>query len=434
MIMKHIKRIALLSLSLVMALSIISTSFFTSSVSAKTKANCDYNFYAQQDFGEFSDPCDSATCSTSTDKNVTINSDNKDYAGDTILSEAELKGIKENQSVYEEAAKEADMPWQAIAVIHLRETRLSKTNPANGQGIYQDYAKLNGPYPAGKVDDKEFLRQTIWAAKFLKAKATNPELFAKGDAGQVKDAFFGYNGRAGVYIDQAKALGFDEGYEGSPYVVNKIDKKRDPEENPTKWGQIKADGGSLVYPANSDHGAYVIYASLAGLKSNDCESTLSGTLNENIVKLAEAELKLWKDGELSPGNKGTESKPAYDFQKYTYDQQGDWCAWFVSYILKGAGKPVDSSDTPDWPSVGTFLNESSKLGFEVHEKGDSYKPKPGDFAIYGNHTHINIVTGYDKDGKMLTIGGNQGSTPYSNSSVTENIGYGESATYYVEVK
>jgi len=430
MMIRRAKKLVLFSLSLVMAISIISTSFFTSSASAKT-TNCDYNFYAQQDFGEFSDPCDAATCSTATDKNVTVNADNKDYAGDTILSSAELKGIKENQPIYEKAAKEADMPWQAIAVIHLRETRLSKTNPANGQGIYQDYAKSNGPYPEGKVSEDEFLRQTIWAAKFLKAKATKPELFAKGDANQVKDAFFGYNGRAGVYIDQAKALGFDEGYDGSPYVVNKIDKERDPDANPTKWGQIKADGGGIVYPANSDHGAYVIYASLAGLKSNDCESSLSGSLNEKIVKTAQSELKLWENGTLKPNNSSYKEN---DYQKYTYGTAGDWCAWFVSYVLKQAGKPVDSSDTPDWPSVGTFLNESSKLGFVVHPKGDGYEPKPGDFAIYSGHSHINIVTGYNEKDEMLTIGGNQGSVPYTTSSVTANIGYGESATSYVEVK
>ena len=86
----------------------------------------------------------------------------------------------------------------------------------------------------------------------------------------VKYGFFAYNGVANVYKNQSTKLGFTSvqanNGEGSPYVMNRYDKMRDPTVEPTKsngtWGQIKTDGGALSYPANSDYGAYVVYCSL----------------------------------------------------------------------------------------------------------------------------------------------------------------------------
>ena len=86
----------------------------------------------------------------------------------------------------------------------------------------------------------------------------------------VKYTFFAYNGIATVYKTQATSLGFSDAQakngEGSPYVMNRADAKRDPTVEPTKsnntWGQIKTDNGSLSYPANTDYGAYVVYCAL----------------------------------------------------------------------------------------------------------------------------------------------------------------------------
>ena len=79
-----------------------------------------------------------------------------------------------------------------------------------------------------------------------------------------------YNGMAAAYKTQAINLGFSSAEanvgEGSPYVMNRADKRRDPTVEPTKsnrtWGQIKSDGGSMVYPANTDHGAFVLFKAL----------------------------------------------------------------------------------------------------------------------------------------------------------------------------
>src|ERR1700741_432733 len=192
----------------------------------------------------------SASCSISTAPTTGSTAgtqSNLDYAGRHILTDAQLAAIKVNQPIYEQAATEADIPWQMIAVIHIRETGLKRANPTNGQGVYQIASKAGGPYPAGPVDEAEFLRQTKFAAQFIKNSAgsnysAHKNLNANSDVETVKDTFFSYNGRASAYEQQAASLGFSattQGYEGSPYVVNKIDAKRDPDTNPTGWGQIK---------------------------------------------------------------------------------------------------------------------------------------------------------------------------------------------------
>lgn len=367
---------------------------------------------------------------------------NKDYLGRDILTAAQLAAILSNQSTYEQAAKQASIPWQMLAVVHLRESGLRKENPGNGQGIYQDAAKVNGPYPPGAVTDAEFLRQSVWAANFLKGKSSDVSGLASGTEGAVKDSFFGYNGRAGAYVTQARTLGYTNSYEGSPYVMNQADAKRDPASNPTGWGQIKTDGGPLVYPANTGYGAFVMYASIAGLPTSACApaaATGTGTcttgtdLRTKLVACAQQELALWKAGTMKPGYRKNDPS---SFSKYSYNVSTDWCAYFISWALKQSGKPLDGANDA-WPSVGTFLTRSATQGFKVHARGDGYKPQPGDFAIYGAHEHINMVVGYSGS-TMITIGGNQPShngtaASYLTNSITQNSGYGSSATYYVQV-
>lgn len=216
---------------------------------------------------------------------------NVNYKGDKIFSDDQVTKIKSNQETYQKAAAKVGIPWQMLAVVHLREHGLAIDNPSNGQGVYQDYGYThnNGkPYPPGPVDDAEFLRQSINAAQDLydgAAKSLRPGL-ASGNADSVKSAFYGYNSGAAshAYEKQATSLGFpaDKRYEGSPYVMNRADEKRDPTVEPTKsnntWGQIKSDGGSISYPANSGFGAYVMYGGLGASTSNSsaCDSATAG--------------------------------------------------------------------------------------------------------------------------------------------------------------
>ncbi len=391
----------------------------------------DYGFFSANNI-EVYNPNDSGCTSAS---GVATGGPNKDYLGNDILTTAQLAAIQQNQPIYQQAATQVGIPWQMLAVIHLRESGLRKENPANGQGIYQDSTKSNGPYPTGPVTDAEFLRQTIWAANFLKNKSPDPSLLASGDPATIKDTFYGYNGRASVYATQAQSLGYTNAYEGSPYVMNRADAKRDPATNPTGWGQIKTDGGPLVYPANSGYGAYVIYASLAGIATSGCTTTAgtgsctsSTDLRTNLVACAQQELALWQAGKMSPGFRTNDPT---SYTKYTYNTHADWCAFFISWILKQSGKPLPTKNNV-WSFVSQFTSNASSVGFTVHSRGDGYKPQPGDLAIYGNHDHINMVTGYSGN-YMLTIGGNQHNSGMDTNIVSQNIGYGNTANWYIQV-
>ena len=298
-------KIRRLTSSVILSLTLIFTSipFYSSTASAESLV-CDYAYHSANDILYY-DPCaeacevgsgsptvfETATSPTPNPSPLTDTPLEKvvDYLNREILSSSDLEKIQQHKPFYIKAAEKVGIPWEMIAVIHYRETRLGRNNPANGQGIYQDYAKLGGPYPAGtNVSDEEFQRQTDFIADFILDKAgSKKDALKSGDDNAVKYTFFGYNGRASVYVDQAKKLGFTDEQarngEGSPYVMNKADAVRDPGSNPTGWGQIKTDGGSIQYPANQDHGAFVIYAALRGkITSSTACSSPSGnvTLSE----------------------------------------------------------------------------------------------------------------------------------------------------------
>jgi len=333
---------------------------------------------------------------------------NLDYAGRTILTDGQLQTIRANQPFYEKSAQTSDIPWQMLAVVHLRESGLSRSNPANGQGVYQFVGAKPGEYPTGPVSDQEFQRQTDLAADFIKGKASgniagNTTLTAQNPStNAVKDTFFGYNGRSDKYAQQAAGLGFDKAtqpFEGSPYVMNKADAKRDPATAvPNTWGQVKRDHGPIEYPANNDYGAFVEYGALTGIKSGDsCNDTITGDARQKIVGIAQQELALWTSGTLKPGT---------DFHKYSQGRNENWCADFSSWVYKQAGVPLIPGNDGNVPGVDAIRQIGVKNG-TYHDK-NGYTPQPGDIVVRQNNgSHVNLVISVEGS-KMHVIGGNQG--------------------------
>ena len=271
----------------------------------------------------------------------------KNYAGEDILTKAFLNAIKENYPYYKKSAEKYGIPWQALAAIHYRETR---------------FARTDNSYQVSGGGGGDFASQTDEAASILKAKGS----FGSDDA--AKSAFFGYNGRAAAYKEQAKRLGFSDAEanngEGSPYVMNKYDEKRDPNKNGSSWGQIKRDGGGLSYPANQDFGAFVVYKALLSCNVGDNGGLIGSyaeAINQFAINLA------WPDRTHDIND----PKPAYReaLQQYGYTSSGDInvrrgssCGVFVASVLRKAGAISSISlgaanqrayleRSPDWVEV-----------------------------------------------------------------------------------
>lgn len=379
----------------------------------------------------------SAICATGS-ANVSAGT-NTDYAGNQILSQAQMDAIKQNQPFYESAAAKVDIPWAMIAVIHLLESGLKRDNPGrNYEGYYDGIYQIlrsgaNGQYPPGPVTDQDFQNQTDIAAQFIKGKAAlnypeNRNLTASATPEIIKDTLFGYNGRAAAYVRQAQALGYgaNEGYEGSVYVMNKADAPRDPAVAASgTWGQ--AFGGTLRYPANNHYGAYVVYASIAGVSvGGNCAATLNGPTRENVVTIAREELALWQSSQMKPraSLSASDDPNTMTYNKYSYNVNADWCAFFASWVFNKAGYPISSATN----GVVSLVDEVRKTGekgetFSYHPVESGYIPQPGDLVIQKNGvSHTNIVVAVEGN-TIEVIGGNQGTTcsgptSYLCSSVT----------------
>lgn len=319
-----------------------------------------------------------------------------DYKNREVFTEGELKAIQDNSPFYKKSAETTGIPWEMIAVVHKRESGLARENP-NNQGVYQFYHEA-GQYTPGPIDDVEFQRQTDKAAAFLLEKAAaggKADALKSSDDNAVKYTFFAYNGIASVYKDQAKRLGFTddqaENGEGSPYVMNQADKQRDPEENPTGWGQIKRDGGQIEYPANLDHGAFVMYAALRGETSLDGCSD-SGDINGDGLTEEQARRFMMAYGENKNNFSANHTGSLWGF----CNGGGSNCVTF-SYFFNNA-----FTDLPADPGDGNGMDIVQSLA----AKGASTGSEPRIFSTFSLDAnngvgHTGIVLGKTKDGSLI---------------------------------
>ena len=304
---------------------------------------------------------------------------NTDYAGNKVFNEAQLSAIEANRPFYERSAKEHGIPWQMIAAIHMREHSLRRDGPSNGYGPYQITPSVK---PVGAYSDEQFQAATDEAAAIIKSKSGGRDLF---NLDNIKYTFFAYNGTAGAYKEQAKRLGFSEeeanNGEGSPYVMNRTDLKRDPTVEPTRsnstWGQIKKDYGPIEFPANSDYGAFIYYSVIAGV-GGECEGT-------NITQMA---LGLsWPD----KSHAMNDPRPEYVRAMTEVGligihckgaPSGASCDVFVATVYR---KTVD----PNFPCCGAgnilSLLRSNKNYIEIPNNENTENMQTGDIMVHAGH-------------------------------------------------
>lgn len=210
-------------------------------------------------------------------------------AGETLWTAGQLEKVRDNLGVYLEVQQETTVPWEVMAAVHVREHSLLVDNPANGQGIFQLFSSRERFTP-GPVSREEFKRQTVLAANFLLEKKKTGAVYGElllSDPDKVKDVLFSYNGRAPAYAQQASTLGYKRPAEGSPYVMNLADDKRNNLKNP-QWGQILTDGGPLG-KANQAPGAWPLIEGLVKINKISHDRATEVQLAADAKKAAEAQ-------------------------------------------------------------------------------------------------------------------------------------------------
>jgi len=342
--------------------------------------------------------------------------DNKNYAGVSVWSEAELAAIEENRAIYEEAGSAYGVPWQVLATIHSMESGLTRTNPSNGQGLYQLYSYTSGgsngnAFTPGPVSEDEFRRQTEIAARVVSGMVGD-----LNDTDNIKRLFFKFNGASEKYIQKAMALGYTraeaENGEGSAYVMNGYDAKRDPssgEMDPAWAGRYVRDG---VYDSSSTtrtFGAFVKYEALGG--NPDCNEDVYDPNNPNNPGPSEfagdivaAAIALTWEGH---GHSKNDPKPEYvEAMKSvgTYmapcrsasdcAPKGASCDVFVATVMRYSG-----SD-PNFPALSPTAQENYMASHpEMYSKvsvSDVSQLEPGDILVTtanGRHIYLNLGGG-----------------------------------------
>lgn len=315
-----------------------------------------------------------------------------DVPASTNLPAAVIDKINAHKAVYVQAASAAGIPWQMLAALHYREAGLGTTvtPPTAKNGMYQILGKDYGLTVGAVLTSDQFLLESTDAANFLKHTVSSNlashqmPLTTAPDPEEVKDTFFSYNGRSSEYAAQAAKLGFDpktQPYEGSPYVMNQYDGRHQD------MGIITHDHGSIDGTDNR-FGAFTLYARLGGSVGTVSSCSALGQTGNKIADLALAEV-------------GT-----IGYSKYI-DRNEDWCADFVSWILKQAGTPF--APNANIPAVIDVEAWFQAKGVWVPNSTGASPPQVGDILIHtwpGGGHHTNIVVAVSGN-KITAVGGNQ---------------------------
>ena len=334
---------------------------------------------------------------------------NTNYRGDVIWSDSELAAINANRSFYEAAASQYGFPWQIMAVIHYQEHNLLRTNPSNGEGIYQLTTYTNQGTNANRfeptttaVSDDEFMRQTNIAAKIIAEKGAGLDLYT--DSG-IKNLFYNYNGHGGAYYKaKALALGFTETEaaigEGSPYVMNRYDEQRDPASpnmNPAWRGIFVGNGVYSETAVDTRFGAFTRYAALSD--SENCGDT-GNIIADTALKISKYNPTTSRYGDTTPSEAYVAAMKAVgNFIKPNgIKPEGASCDQFVSTAIRYSGAD------PHFPTFGplvqkAYMDNHPEMYQKISHNYDVNNLRDGDIFVAGNSAWRHILIYVHVDGR-----------------------------------
>jgi hypothetical protein len=130
-----------------------------------------------------------------------------------------------------------------------------------------------------------------------------------------------------------------------------------------------------------------------------------GAVGQRMVQLAQQELGVSETGGNNDSSRIREYRSATEGAE---NSPGPWCAYFVSWLAKGAGAPIGANGNgtgyvPTLEAWGRQTNRYMEFG--------QAQPQAGDIVIFdwagdGTADHTGIVESVGADGSIHTIEGN----------------------------
>jgi len=420
------KRIGLLLIAAVLMFS------FSTSVSAAedTKKTCDYDFYSLNDI-LFYDPCDN-TCSTAAGTVSTLTgADNREKIfnylkakGLTPEQAAGVTGNIQNESGFSPSRQETSQsfPNGGWGLVQWTFGRRSDASPEKGVVAY-----LNSKIPE--------VMATYYSNAYGGGVSEAGGFVPTGMPVDANDKLllneldFLYKESTSRVISSSRTVSHTEGTTIGDNEWESLKKQTSIEKASNLWvynfeipGNIDSTAAERV---KSGQAVFDKYSSGAATASAEECGALTGSIREKVVQAAEKEYAAWQSGQKKTGG---------DYLQYTYNVAGEWCAWFVSWVYKEAGYPVNDKAQPYYAVVRELM-ELGKKGdkFEWHQNDGSYTPQPGDIAVYGtasNLYHTNIVISATSPTVMTTIGGNEGHGDGVSGKENSQVKKSENSTYW----
>lgn len=124
----------------------------------------------------------------------------------------------------------------------------------------------------------------------------------------------------------------------------------------------------------------------------------SGGVGAQMVALAQREIGV---AEQPPGSNDSPRIAQYR-QATAGSGVGPWCAYFTSWLAKGAGAPLGEQGQ-GFGSVDALYGWAQRTGHAI-QNGPGVRPAPGDLIVWDEH--IGMVESVDPDGTVHTIEGN----------------------------
>jgi hypothetical protein len=124
---------------------------------------------------------------------------------------------------------------------------------------------------------------------------------------------------------------------------------------------------------------------------------VAGGNGASMVSIAQGEVG---QAESPPGSNNSPRIAQYRSATAGNPGVGPWCAYFVSWVAKMAGKPIGDSGQ-GFGSVDAVWSWAQHAGRTMPS---SARPRPGDLIVWDEH--IGMVEGVRPDGSIQTIEGN----------------------------